>query len=191
MARTPAAVVLIVPALIAGCGPSLKHVTPDSPVAGLTVQVREFELSTDPSHPPPTSGTTVAQRLVRDLQQAGVNARLASPASRADLVLEGQVTRSERGSRGLRYLAGIWTDQRTGAARFAVTGHAVRPDGTLVGEFTAKRRAGFGLFGGDGDTLLNNCMDAVAEDVADMVITGRYEDHPEDTAFRVNALWHP
>ncbi len=31
----------------------------------------------------------------------------------------------------------------------------------------------------------------VADDVAEMVITGQYHDHPDDTAFRANALVHP
>jgi hypothetical protein len=179
----------------AGCAPALKPITPTSPVAGLTVQVREFDVLADPSvpdRPPQEVGASVAQRIVDALRQAGVDARWATAGpAETGLVLEGQVTHSSRGNRALRYLGGIWSDERAGAARFAVKGRALRSDGSTAGEFSASRRAGFGLFGGNGDTLLNNCIDAVADDVADMVITGQYQDHPDDTALRANALFHP
>ena len=180
---------------VGGCAPSLKHITPTSRVAGLTVRVRKFDLVADPSAPDrplQQTGASVAQRIVDALREAGVDARLATDApAGTDLVLEGQVTQSNRGNRGLRYLGGAWSDERAGAARFAVKGRALRSDGSTVGEFSASRRAGFGLFGGNGDTLLNNCIDAVAYDVADMVITGQYQAHPDDTALRANALFHP
>lgn len=190
MARLSAVTAVMALALVAGCGPSLKHVTPQSPVVGLTVQVREFDL------PTPLRGVvlpqmepSVAQRVVQALQKAGVNATLATPpTTSAGLMLEGQVTQIDRGNRGLRYLG---DEEGPGAARFGVKGQAVRADGTVVGEFSARRRAGWGLFGGNSDSLLSNCADSVAYDIAEMVISGAYVAHPEDTAFQGNTLFHP
>lgn len=189
MTRTAAVSFLIALSLIIGCGPSLRHITPDSPVSGLLVQVHEFDVVADASNCPlQGAGTLVAQTLVQALQAAGVDARVVSPsAAPAHVVLEGQITQCDRGKRGLRYLAGPFGGKRA-AARFGVKGRA---DGTVAGEFGAKRRAGWGLFGGNGNTLLNNCLEAAVYDVAEMVITGKYQDHPEDTAFRANVLVHP
>lgn len=181
--------------VLAGCGPSLKHVTPDRPVYGQTVHVREFQTVTEPlvtDRPAGADQALLAQKIVSALREAGVNAVLASPpGSGAGLVIEGQITEANRGNRAERYVAGFSSGGEAGAARFGIKGRALRGDGTVIGEFSAKRHAGFGLFGGNADTLLNNCIDAAAYDVANMVVTGQYQDKPDEDVTQGNALIHP
>ncbi len=182
-------------ALLAGCGPSLRHVTPASPVAGSTVYVREFRVTYEPlatDHSVPADGAAVTQAVLRSLRTAGVNAELASAAGfGTGLTVEGQVTEIDGGSRAARYFGGFYSGGHAGAARVAITGRAVRADGTVIGEFSAKRHAGIGLFGGNTETLLNDCIEAIASDVSNMVVTGQYSNEIDGEATSGAALVHP
>lgn len=160
--------------LLAGCG--AKPVAPDSPIARMKVQVREFDLRgahiTDWVGPTDTYGALVAQKIAENLRERGVAAQ-ATPQDAplaGDLVVEGKVNTIDGGSRALRY----WVGFGAGAARFSVEGTAKGSDGKLIGEFADERRSGFGIFGGDYETLLQNCAAAVGEDIAEMVVTGQY-----------------
>jgi len=175
--------------ILGGCGPSLQRVAVGSAASGLKVAVREFSMTyqTPMAHTPfPSTQGSFGQRLIKTLRQGGVDAELAPEATaHSDVLIEGEITWLSRGNRGLRYL-GV-----DGAARFTVQGRALRADGTVLGEFGANRHADFGLFGGNSDTLLNNCIEAVAIDVANMVILGEYRFLQDGVVLGGNALVKP
>ena len=75
------------------------------------------------------------------------------------------------GNRAARYLVGFGA----GGASMTVKGSLRGADGQTVGEFTDGRNAAFGMFGGDSVALVHRCVESVADDVATMIVTGKYE----------------
>ena len=182
--------VVITLAVLAGCGPSLTRVTPTSPVSGLTVEVGEFGYQPwrGAESAGPLAEGGLAQRIAAALRDAGVKVVEQDSDLAADVLLEGQISQITRGNRGSRW-AGAYAGSR-GAAQFAVEGQALRADGTVIGKFSASRSADFGLFGGNSDTLLENCVEAVVYDISNMLVTGRYG-HSHEGVTRGNALVTP
>jgi hypothetical protein len=173
--RYPVAALLML-ALVAGCGPSVEKIAPTSPISGLKTQVAEFDMSSVrvSSYEVATDafGLEVAQKVAQALHEGGVDADTSPRGAPAmgKVMVEGQVTLIDGGSRALRY----WVGFGAGATKFAVRGRVRTADGKVLGEFSDERRSGFGMFGGDTETLMHRCVESVAYDVANMIITGEY-----------------
>ncbi len=89
----------------------------------------------------------------------------------APVIVEGQVTTIDGGSCALRYFISFGA----GATRSGVRGKALRAGGQTLGEFTDERRSGFGMFGGDTETLMHRCVETVGYDIASMITTSEYK----------------
>lgn len=149
---------------------------------GRHVQVVEFDtrnarvLSWDDAIEP--LGFEVAQRIANVLRiEHGMDATAVRPhelTADADLVVTGQVTTIDGGSRGARWVSG-WLGTGAGAVYFGVRGAVRRPDGSRVGEFTMEERAKWGAAGGNTIEMMHECVEWVAQRVARMVATGTYE----------------
>jgi len=173
-----AVVALCAVGLIAGCAPAVKHLVPGSPLTGQKVEVQEFAVKgaavSSYDAPTDTLGMEVAQKIAKSLREGGVDAG-AIPVGGppvAKIIVEGQVTWIDGGSRALRYFFGLGFG--AGAARFAVRGKVRRADGQVLGMFAEERWATWGIFGGDTVTLMHECVDSVALNVANMITTGEY-----------------
>jgi hypothetical protein len=147
---------------------------------GLHVQVVEFDtrkarvLSWDDQIEP--LGFETAQRIANALRiEYGIDAiavRANEPAD-ADLVVTGQVTTIDGGSRGARWAVG-WLGTSAGAVYFGVGGSVRRSDGSLVDSFALEERAKWGAAGGNTIEMMHECVEWVSERVARMVATGDY-----------------
>jgi hypothetical protein len=162
--------------LLLGCGPSVQRMRPNNPLSGLSFQVAEFDVSEadivsfDGSSA--MFGIEVAQKIAEGLREAGVDAQV-TPRESARLgkaIVRGKVTLVDGGSRALRY----WIGFGAGATKFGVNGQVTDATGRVLGRFADERRSGFGMFGGDTETLLHRCVKSVGYDVANMITTGEY-----------------
>jgi hypothetical protein len=141
------------------------------------IQVFEFGLGgaevTNYDGPTSTYGLQVAEAIVAELRKKGLNAQAAARGSSrtGQLIVDGEITKIDGGSRAKRYLVSFGA----GAARFAVIGKVARPNGDPVGEFADERWSGVGMFGGDAGELLLRSLGEIGSDVAEMVQTGKYE----------------
>src|SRR5437773_1039002 len=111
---------LLALAVVAGCA-GVKRITPESPVFGLVVDVREFNVNR--THVTSFDGATdsfglqVAQAIAQELRERGVEAQvLRSGTPSGKVVVDGDVTLIDGGSRALRY----WIGFGAGAAIFGV-----------------------------------------------------------------------
>jgi hypothetical protein len=79
----------------------------------------------------------------------------------------------EGGSRAKRY----WVGFGAGRAQFGVEGEILGPDGTLLATFRRRRSSSGGVDseGIGNEALVSRCARVVAEDVAGMMIRGRYQ----------------
>jgi hypothetical protein len=165
--------------LMMGCGPSaITRASKTSSVNGLLVQVRELDASRasvrNYSEPVQPYGLQTAQAIVEALQEAGVNAEIATADAplRGQVIVEGSVTLIEGGDTTSRVLLGGFGP--VGATRFGVVGQARRADGTLLGEFAVDRLAWMDLWWPSADRLLSRAARVIGYDIADMIVTGRY-----------------
>jgi hypothetical protein len=165
--------------LMLGCGPSaITPMNTTSPVRGLLVQVREFDANKavvrNYSEPVQPYGLQTAQAIVEALQEAGVNAEIATADTplRGQVIVEGRVTLIEGGDTTTRVLLGGFGP--AGTTRFGVAGTARRSDGTLLGEFAVDRLAWMDIWWPSADRLLTRAAKVIGYDVAEMIITGRY-----------------
>jgi len=170
---------MIVLLFVSGCrsgSQPVKPTTQAAPVTG-TVYVREFNQTGTKvaSFEAPTTGfgLEVAQKIADHLREGGVQAEVIARNAPvpSGTVVDGDVTLIDGGSRAARYWAGFGA----GATRFAVVGKVVDASGKTIGEFADERRSGFGLFGGDSESLMHKCVDSVGADVATMVSSGQYQ----------------
>ena len=182
-----AVVALCAVGLIAGCTPAVKHLVPGSPLDGQKVEVQEFAVKgaavSNYDAPTDTLGMEVAQKIAKLLREGGVDAR-AIPSGgppMAKIIVEGQVTEIDGGSRALRWISsggGVFGGGGFGAgsARFAVRGKVRRADGEVLRVFADERWSEPGffgyIFGGDTETIMHECVDTVALDIANIITTG-------------------
>jgi len=172
-AVTTVAVISLV-AVIAGCGGAKSR---HGATGGSKILVREFDMSgaqvTAYERATNGFGLEFAQALAKNLNESGFDAD-AVPRGAAvptDVMLvHGDVVKIDGGNRALRYTVGFGA----GAAEFRVRGKVVGQSGDTVGQFATSRRAGVGAFGGDTESLMHRCVESVADDVADMVASGKY-----------------
>lgn len=164
---------------IVGCGPSaIPRASTNSPVKGLLVQVQELDASKaivrDYSDPVQPYGLQTSQAIVEALQEAGINAELATTDTplRGQVMVEGRITLIEGGDTTTRVLVSGFGP--AGAARFGVAGLARRADGTLLGEFTVERSAWVDIWWPSADRLLSRTARVIGYEVADIIVTGRY-----------------
>ena len=136
--------------VVLGCGPSAITPATNSPVKGLFVQVQELDASKaivrDYSDPVQPYGLQTSQAIVEALQEAGINAALATTDTplRGQVIVEGRITLIEGGDTTTRVLLGGFGP--AGTTCFGVAGTARRADGTLVGEFAVDRLAWMDLW---------------------------------------------
>lgn len=178
MSRRLAISLLCAVFLLMGCaGPSGPKQTASS-----TFQVSEQEISVVEfglegarvtyNAPYETFGLAVAEEIAAALRKRGHVAH-AIPAGgevTGSIVVTGNVTRIDAGSRAQRY----WVGFGAGAAKFGVEGGVKKADGNEVVRFSDERWSGFGVFGGNSISLVRKCLRAVGQDVAKMIDTGEY-----------------
>lgn len=149
-----------------------------APFKGLAVHVQELDTSKavvrNYSEPAQPYGLLTAQAIVEALQEAGVNAQIATAdgSLRGQVIVEGSVTLIEGGDTTSRVLLGGFGP--VGATRFGVVGQARRADGTLLGEFAVDRLAWMDIWWPSADRLLSRAARVIGYDIADMIVSGRY-----------------
>lgn len=120
-------------------------------------------------------GLLLAGEIADTLRRRGRNAQAAPtpPADSTGIVVRGRITTIDGGSRATRF----WVGFGAGGASVAAEGEVVRTDGTQVAPFKAVRSSSgmADMFGGDSPVLVDKCVRAVAEDIAEMVATSHYE----------------
>ena len=91
----------------------------------------------------------------------------AKPGKGADtLLIRGKVLALDPGSKAKRYWAGFGA----GAARAQIEGEIVDArSGTVLARFTQERRSGVGMMGGDYQELMQRNLNAIGEDVANIL----------------------
>jgi hypothetical protein len=124
----------------------------------------------------------LATAVAEALQERGKSASsgpAGSPAT-ADVLVTGRVTEIDGGSRAKRAILGMGA----GHAEFSVEGEVVRSDGTVMGRFQDSRGSvgSIGIGGGSNESVIDKCIQAVAEDIADMVVSGTYRGTPTGEA---------
>ena len=176
---------LIALSCLAGCagkggpgGPESEERTGPS-FQGRHITVQEFGLAGASIHNPESTtamGLAIAEQIAARLDALGIAAaaipsRATPPAG--DVVVGGDVTLIEAGSRAQRY----WVGFGAGAAKFGVRGWVRDGSPTDLATFQRERWSGFGIFGGSSVNLVQQCMEAVARDIAKMIETGKYTTH--------------
>lgn len=82
------------------------------------------------------------------------------------LIIRGKVVELDPGSKAARYWAGFGA----GAARAKIEGEIVdAKSGQVLARFTQERRSGVGVMGGDYQELMQRNLNAVGEDIANML----------------------
>jgi hypothetical protein len=174
MRATLRLVIVSMVAVVACGGTPARH----GAAGGSRVLVREFEMTGTKieNYDAATSGYGLefAQALAKNLREKGFQADAVphgAAVPKGVMTVQGKVLRIDGGSRALRYTVSFGA----GAAEFGVQGNVVGSVNEAVGQFATSRRAGVGAFGGDTETLMHRCVESTADDVADMVATGRYK----------------
>lgn len=122
-------------------------------------------------------GIRLADEIADALRRKGRTAQ-AVPAPPGDVrgtIVRGRITTIDGGSRAERF----WVGFGAGGASVATDGEAVRAgDGRRIAPFKAVRSSSgmADMFGGESRALVDKCVRAVAEDIAEMVDTSRYEE---------------
>ena len=120
-------------------------------------------------------GLALAGQIADTLRRRGRNAQVAStpPVEGNGIIVRGRITTIDGGSRATRF----WVGFGAGGASVAAEGEVVRADGTQVAPFKAVRSSSgmADMFGGDSPVLVDKCVRAVAEDIAEMVATSHYD----------------
>ncbi len=89
-----------------------------------------------------------------------------APRSSDTLVIRGKVLKMDPGSKAARYWAGFGA----GAAAAKIEGEVVdAKTGEVLLRFTQERRSGTGAFGGDYQELMQRNLNAIGEDVANII----------------------
>jgi hypothetical protein len=167
-----AAVALLLVAAACGAPPRVTQ-APLAPDAAITVlpfappaSVTDYPISAT------ALGGDFATRVVEELRRRGRAAELADEAVAGASTVSGQLLRVDGGSHAKRF----WIGLGAGRASVSAEGTVTRPDGTTLATFRERRSSsGEAELGFAGDEyLVAKCMRALAEDVADMVVSGSY-----------------
>ncbi len=167
---------LVLVGMLGGCGargPQVEPLPRDQPITVVAFAVEpggvHYRYAID------TMGLRLAEQIADNLRRTGWNAQPAQtlPADVHGPVVRGRITTVDEGSRSMRF----WVGFGAGRAIVAAEGEVVRRDGTTVAPFRAERGASatMDITGGEPSGLIDDCMRAVAEDVADMIRTSQYE----------------
>lgn len=169
--------ILLAALLISGCTHSAASKQSEAMVRQQVIQVREFE-TTDTAvsgleHPADIYGRKVAEMIAQTLTDEGMKASLigGDTPPTGTLVVEGRVLAIEGGNRALRWVSGGFG---AGAVEVSVEGRAVDANGKTIGEFHAEDSGKGGFYGGNGDSILDECLETVASDSAMRIINGDY-----------------
>src|SRR2546426_2041633 len=125
--------------LIAGCGPPLRPAL--APPAGSRIVVREFSISDVAEIHYGASyqglGMLLAEDIAGQLRRRGemANAIPAGAAPQGDLIVSGEITRIDGGSRVLRAMINMGA----GGATLGARGQVTNGDGTKVRRFSDER----------------------------------------------------
>jgi hypothetical protein len=88
------------------------------------------------------------------------------PKSAGTLIIRGKVVELDPGSKSARYFAGFGA----GAARVKIEAEIVdAASGEVLARFEQERRSGVGVMGGDYQELLQRSLNAVGEDIANLL----------------------
>jgi uncharacterized protein DUF4410/lipopolysaccharide assembly LptE-like protein len=161
------AVVLL--AIAAACGTAPPRVTQALLAPDASINVLPFAPAAGASTP---LGSDFAARVVEELRRRGRSAELANEAIPGIATVSGRLLSVDGGSRAKRF----WIGMGAGRASVSAEGTITRPDGTTLATFRERRSSsGEAELGFAGDEyLVAKCMRALAEDVADMVVSGSY-----------------
>ncbi len=89
-----------------------------------------------------------------------------APESAGTLVIRGKIVELDPGSKSARYFAGFGA----GAARAKIEAEIVDgQSGQVLARFEQERRSGVGMMGGDYQELMQRCLNAIGEDVANLL----------------------
>ena len=186
MSRSQIVVAAMLVTALTGCGASSHPKPATTGVTSGKVVVQEFDMTETvvASYNAPTSGfgVQIAESVAAQLGRRGLEAETipqGSPQNTAPvegLRVEGRIMRVDGGSRAARYLVGFGA----GSAGVAAAGRVVDGNGTTIGEFSASRTASIGVFGGNTVAIVRKCTEAVARDIASMIVTGQYRDPLKD-----------
>ena len=121
-------------------------------------------------------GIRLAGEIADGLRRKGRTAQAvaAPPADARGTIVRGRITTIDGGSRAERF----WVGFGAGGASVATDGEAVRADGSRIAPFKAVRSSSgmADMFGGESGSLVDKCVRAVADDIAEMVDTSHYEE---------------
>jgi hypothetical protein len=88
------------------------------------------------------------------------------PKSAGTLIIRGKLTELDPGSKSARYFAGFGA----GAARVKIEAEIVdAASGEVLARFEQERRSGVGVMGGDYQELMQRSLNAVGEDIANLL----------------------
>lgn len=135
------------------------------------VTIREFRLETEARRydgPPEWVGVEIAQEIANRLRRMGVAARAADEGDEdGEIRIRGRIVRLDGGSKAARNWA-----PGAGGAWVGISGEAFSASGERIGRFSTERRS---ARGGSYLRVVETCVQAVAEDVAKMVASNRYQ----------------
>ncbi len=150
---------------------AIDHGAPPNFASDKLVTVQEFRLETDARRydgPPDWVGVEVAQEIAAQLRRKGVDARAVDERGDDGAIrIRGKILRLDGGSKAARNWA-----PGAGGAWVGISGEALSADGERIGRFSTERRS---ARGGSYLRVVEHCVQAVAEDVARMVTSNRYE----------------
>jgi len=103
---------------------------------------------------------------IRGEIEARVTVEEKAPESAGTLVIRGKIVELDPGSKSARYFAGFGA----GAARVKIEAEVVDAgSGRVLARFEQERRSGVGVMGGDYQELMQRSLNAVGEDVANLL----------------------
>ena len=112
---------------------------------------------------------TATEGFVKGLRESvepKVDVEVMTKKSSDTLLIRGKVLAMDPGSKAKRYWAGFGA----GAARAQIEGEIVdAKSGTVRVRFTQERRSGVGMMGGDYESLMQRNLNAIGEDVANIL----------------------
>lgn len=182
-------------ACITGCAARASAPEPTSPLATHDIVVREFD----------TTGAEVYRMENDDIRPLGVGLAKAIAGifewwdeenwhegkTRYDpnaepgpgrILIEGRITYIDGGSRAMRYFIG-WG---AGNVQVWAKGRVVGADGAVLADFVSEQSCSRAMAGGDYETLLQDCLDAIAYEVGEIVMAEGFNTHDG-----TGAKWNP
>ncbi len=161
------------------------HLKAEKPAQGLPVLIRLFDSSKADLGTGAEGGKESRVQAAKKIQAEGPRLLAESFAAKSKklgsfsdvhigdgseipanaLVVEGEFTRLDPGSRAKRY----WGGFGAGKSGVEVKGRIVKASGEVLAEFAQKRIAVMGAFGGDYDRKLASDCRSIGEDIADFL----------------------